>query len=201
MGDNYKVIFRNNSVNFGTVCLYQTEPTLNINVMSLAWITQPVHPTTIAELSWNLDYSFVWSETGQLKPGVIFKASQSWNADLKDNNKVTLIHKYGAFTFTDQTRGSAGELQIVGDYSIPLFQASVGIGMAGSGILASQAQPNINYFFRMHPKYWITFGTYEQGEVLDTSKITNSARIDFPVNVNIVIATLNQDNTWTIEYE
>lgn len=198
MSDAYTVIFKNNSVNFGSVCLYQSDPTLTTDVMSLAWLTKPAHPTTTVELTWNIDYSFVWSETGELIPGVVFKAYQTWAADLRDNNKVRFSYKNGAFTFEGLGRGNSGELLIEGDYTLPLNQASVGIGMSGAGTFVSQAQPNINFFYQPHPKYWITFGTFEQGEVLDTTKITNKAEIIFPANIYTMVATLNQDNTWTI---
>lgn len=199
MSDSYKVIFKNNSVNLGSVCLYQDDPALATNVMSLAWLTKVAHPTTTVEISWNIDYNFVWSETGELVPGIIFKAYQTWDADLRDNNKVRFAYKDGAFTFEALDRGNAGELLIEGDYSLPLNQASVGIGMSGAGTFISQAQSNINTFYQPHPLYWITFGTYDQGEVLDITKITNKALIEFPANVYTMVATLNQDNSWTVE--
>jgi len=200
-GVKYSVQFRNHSSNNGSVCVYQTQPDLSSNVMSLAWFTQYVYQTSTATYSWSIDYSFVWAETGELMPGITFLDTQNWSADLSTTNKVTFTHdaQHGAYTFKDQTAGSAGSLTIVEDNTIPLKQASVGIGMSGAGTFVVQAQPNLSLIFTPHPQYWITFGNYTQGEVLDITSITNAALLSFPTGVYSLVATLNQDNTWTIE--
>ena len=51
-----------------------------------------------------MDYNFVWSETGPLKPGAIFAASQSPSANLADENKITLTH-HVVYDFMGQTKG------------------------------------------------------------------------------------------------
>jgi hypothetical protein len=172
-------------------------------VQTLAWFTKPLFPSTVANFIWQIDYSFVWSETGVLKPGVLFEASQVWDADPSDMNAnqvlFTLLQQ--AYTFE---HGMAvptpqlGTLYIKEDATIPLRQASIGIGMAGSGTFAVQAQPNQLLTFTPHPRYWITAGTYEQGEVLDVGAISEAAEITFPPNIYQVTAILNQDNTWTV---
>jgi len=71
--------------------------------------------------------------------------------------------------------------------------------MSGSGTFVVQAQPNMNAIFTFHPEYWITFGNFKEGEVLDITQITNKAQITFPPNIYSMAAILNQDNTWTIK--
>lgn len=198
----YSVTFVNKSTNSGDVCIYQTNPTLVQGVMTLAWIAKSAHPTTSIQFEWYDDYDFVWSEKGELEPGIIFKASQVWSADLNNSNKVGFTLVDDAYTFRDQTRGLPGDLFIEMDHNIPLNKASVGIGMSGSATFAANAQPNITLSF--HPdssSYWITFGSYEMGEVLDVTQITNKAQLNFPANIYSLTATLNQDNTWTIEVD
>ena len=88
MTTNYSVDFINNSVNAGDVCIYQTQPDIGVyNVMSLAWIAKKAASHSEIKFTWGIDYSFVWSETGELKPGVIFDASQVVDADLDVNKR------------------------------------------------------------------------------------------------------------------
>lgn len=196
---NYSLTFINNSDQEGDACVYQQDPDLGVaNVQSLAWFTKAANPTTTVEFDWSIDYSFVWSETGNLVPGVVFIASQAWAADLSTTNQVTFTNN-GAFTFENQTVGAGeGNLYITEDGTIPVDVASVGIGMSGFGTFAVDAEPNYNLVFTPHPEYWITFGTYTQGEVMNISESTNAAQISFPANVYAMTATLNADNTWTI---
>lgn len=196
----YTLLVKNNSTLEGDICVYQTSPDINDpKVMSLAWFSEHAHPTTNLKFDWNLDYCFIWDETGVLKPGITFEASQMWKANLAGNNKVTLTYKNGAFTFSNQEAGpSDGILYIGEDRTIPIDTASVGIGMSGAGTFVSQASPNMNLSFTPHPVYWVTCGTFKQGQVLDTTEITNAAQVEFPPNVYTMLATLNPDNTWTV---
>lgn len=202
---DYRLKVINNSTNYSDFCVYQQDPDLGVpDVHTLAWFSKPLFPSTVANFTWEIDYSFVWSETGVLRPGVLFEASQVWYADPGDmkQNQVLFTHLQQAYTFE---HGDAvgtpqrGTLYIKEMSTIPLKQASVGIGMAGSGTFAVQAEPNQTLTFTPHPRYWITAGTYEQGEVLDIGAISDSAEIDFPPNVYNMTAILNPDNTWTVE--
>lgn len=198
MSTKYELHFINNSTNDGDVCVYQKDPDIGVaDVMSLAWLTKRLHTNSTVVFDWDIDYSFVWSETGKLKPKVHFNASQVLQADLSDNNKVTFDYD-GAYMFTDQTSGAEGELHIKENSTIPMKMASVGIGMSGKGTFVVQAQPNENLSFRPHPKYWITFGNFTEGMVLDITEITNDKEIVFPPNVYSMTAILNQDNSWTV---
>ncbi|WP_309112228.1 hypothetical protein [Saccharothrix sp.] len=211
-GTQYTLRVVNDSTNLTDMCVYQQDPNIGApNVMSLAWFTKPAYPTTTVVFRWTIDYSFIWSETGQLKPGVFFDASQIWPADpsiigvaseRKAGNQIGFSHpSEGAYTFTSTPTANAqrGTLYIDENATIPLKEASVGIGMSGSGTFATQAQPNIHLSFTPHPTYWLTAGTYQQGEVLDVQSITNPVEIHFPPNVYSMTATLHEDNSWTVD--
>ena len=199
---NYTLSFINNSSMSGTVCIYQKPVDIGVpNAMSLAWLTYDCTPDTEVDLTWAIDYSFVWSKTGVLKPGVMFKATQKKQADLDRNNKITFTNTEHGLTFKDQTDGPNGTLWIDQDRTIAVNTASVGIGMSGEGIFAVQAQPNIHLGFTPHPNYWITFGDFEKGLVLDTQQITDPANIKFPYGVYQMYAILGPDNRWTITQE
>jgi hypothetical protein len=196
----YSITFQNYSTNFGNVCIYQTDPNLGPDVMSLAWFAKPTHPTTEESFTWTIDYGFIWDETGELVPGVVFDASQVWPADLTQNNKIKFSRTNDAYTFSDLSKGSiSGVLEIDEDDTIPLKRASIGISMAGAGTFVKQAQPNMTLFFEPHPEYWITFGNFEPGEVLNITEITNKQRIEFDPGVFAITAILNKDNTWKIK--
>lgn len=201
-GFQYTVIFKNNSPTPGTASLYQQDPGFGNMAMPLVWMAKYAYPTTRVSFQWQIEYGFVWSQTGPLTPGTVVSASQYWNADLTTSNQVTLTYdaQHGAFTFKDLTQGQQpGSLTVVQDGTIPPNVASVGIGMAGSAIYLIQAMPNVQAVFTPHPEYWIAFGNYVEGEVIDVGSMTTPAQIQFPANVYSMTAILNPDLTWTIE--
>jgi len=184
----------------GNICVYQQDPDVsNPYVMSLAWFTKLTNPGTKASFTWGINYSFVWDETGELIPGVIFDASQTLPASLSHKNNITLSKADGAYQFTSQTSTSnSGTLYIKNEFTVPPLEASVGIGMSGAGTFVKQAQPNMTFDFTPHPEYWVTFGDFEKGQVLDITEITNNAPVAFPPNVYAMDVILDQSNQWTV---
>lgn len=134
-------------------------------------------------------YDINLTSSGEHVPGI----------DQTGINSVTFDYNQGAYTLTNLVNnGMPGKLEIYEDSTIPLNQASVGVAMAGAGTFVREAQPNQHLSFTPHPEYWITFGNYEQGEVLDVTEITDSQKIDSPAGVYSMKVTLNEDNTWTV---
>jgi len=200
---NYSLTVTNNSTQFRDLCVYQKPVDLGVpNAMALAWLTAPAWPGTTVTFNWELDYCFVWSQTGSLKPGVTFKAQQTVAAD-PDNlnaNQTLFDYRAGAFLFSP---GNAigtpelGSLYIRELPSIPTGTATVGIGMSNAGVFAVEAQPNLNLVFTPHPEYWVTAGTFEQGEVLDIEQITNEAAVPYDGTFDMT-AVLTSTNTWQV---
>jgi len=201
MGTQYTLRFINNSQNTAVACVYQTDPDIGVpNVMSLAWFAKGAAPTTHVAFTWQIDYCFVWSEVGTLAPGVMFDASQAWDADLLASNQVSFTCQGGVYTFANQQAGpSPGSLTILEDSTLPANQAAVGIGVSKKPAYVVQAQPNWNLTFRPKPRYFITFGTFLEGEVLDVQSISHKAEVRFPPNVYSMTAILNPDNTWNVK--
>jgi len=132
---------------------------------------------------------------------VRFEASQALDADPSRMNQITLGYNGNDYQFSRQTGGGQpGSLSINEDGSIPYNanDVAVGFGMSGSGTFLQQARPNVRINYTPQPQYWIVFGNYEQGAVLDVNELTNTARIDFPTGVSSMKATLGPDNKWTI---
>ncbi len=49
--------------------------------------------------------------------------------------------------------------------------------MAGSGTFAVQAQPNMTAVFTPHPNYWVIFGNFENGDVMDIQDVTQAVEV------------------------
>lgn len=193
---NYQLTLVNNTATFGTFCLYQGGS--GTMASSLAWFTKNAAPTSQITLTWGIDYSFVWGETGVLEPGVVFNATQTWPADLTTQNIVTLTMVNQTVTFTDlRSGGQAGTLSIAAGSSIPPGMLSVGTGMSGRATLATQVSPNMQYIFQPHPHYYVAFGDFQAGQVLDPATMTNAFEVVFPPNIFSMTVTLNADGTWT----
>ncbi|MGZ4954893.1 MAG: hypothetical protein ACXV8Q_07250 [Methylobacter sp.] len=203
-GVTYTLTVVNNSSNPFNFAVFQKDPNIGVsNVFSLAWFTKYCYPGTTAKFKWTIDYNFVWCETGELIPGVIFDATQTPAAGLESNNQISLDYDSinSAYFFnppTPSTQPPLGILRIQETPNVPLKQASVGIGMSNAGTFVVQAEPNLTLNFTPHPKYYVLAGTFTQGQVLDTSETTKAPEVAFPAGVYQMTATLNQDNTWTI---
>ncbi len=197
-GRVYTVVFMNNFKESGDVCIYQADG-ISSNIMSLAWLVKTVHPTTLLGFQWTYDYDFVWAETGPLNINDIFNATQTWEANLSDKNEVKLAKHDSVYTFEDLTRGpKEGRLYIRTEWTLPSNQFSVGIGMSGLASLVVQAEADMNLEITPSPKYRITFGSYIQGQVLDTDSILDWAGIEFPVGVTMMGVVLSRDHTWSV---
>lgn len=202
MATTYNLIFKNNSDQVGDICVYQTDPNIkDPYVMSLAWYAKRTNPDVTDKFTWTIDYCYVWDETGELIPGVTFEASQTVGGDLKENNSIEFTKENGAYQFDNLVtdKDYNGTLHIQCDDTVPPKEAAVGIGMSGAGTFVRQAEPNMGFSFTPHPQYWVTFGNFEQGQVIDITQISQVGQVQFPPNVYSMTATLNADNTWTVE--
>lgn len=204
---NYTVTFVNNSSITATACLYQVVD--GSNMTSLAWLCRPCASGTRFQFTWTATYNFVWGPPTST-PGGVFFASQTLSADPAGNNHVTLGCSGGAFSFSAPDPGpEPGSLFTTEDGTIPLNQASVGIGMFGAPTLITPAVPNWSLQIGAQPTYWIVFGDYTAGQTLDLAVIPGprpppppgtsaAAQIAFPPRVFAMTATLSAANTWSI---
>jgi hypothetical protein len=199
----YSLALINQSQFAGSFVCYQQDSGIGVpGALSLAWFAKIAHPTVKVYFQWSIDYSFIWAETGLLKPGIPFLPSQLVDADpqgKKGPNEIQFTYQEGGFTFSNPSKqGIPGALTINTIGGFPDYKASVGIGMAGQGIYAVQAYPQTTYTFRPQPKYWVAFGDYTQGEVLDINQIGNKVEVVFPSNVYAMTAIYGPDGNWTI---
>jgi hypothetical protein len=198
----FSLTVTNNSSRFEDLVLYQKPDDLGVrNAFPVAWLTAPAHPGTTVRFTWTQDYSFVWSQTGPLRPGVTFSAQQTVATDpQKENDNHTRFEFRGdTFAFIrDDQPGRPGSLTIREQSSVPPGTAAVGIGMANEPTFAVQAEPNTNLVLTPHPDYWVTAGTYTHGEVLDTDRITSEAHLPYD-HTFAMSAVLDAAGNWTVQ--
>jgi len=214
MSTSYKLIVNNQSANDATFAVYQKKPDIEgaSNVFTLAWFTKYAYQGTTATFTWEVTYDFVWSRSGILKPGVIFTAGQTLPADPNSDdgglNKITLDYdpQNDAFHFKDEVSDPAASGSLVAKTSNdvpqssgnPTYAAAVGIGMSGYGTFVVQTQPNMTVKFEPHLTYYVVFGNFKQGQVVDIESIYGDALEVTYDNVFTHTATLDKDNKWTL---
>ncbi len=198
MSTQYTLKVHNNSSQTGSFCIFQESPDVNeIEIATLAWLAKEAHPTTKLLFDWTLDYSFIWSRTKSLEPGTKVFASQSWDANLKTQNKVEFDYNSNAYTFDDQAQGEQeGTLYINQSQRIKSGEVSLGIGMSGKGTFVVGSQPNMQVMMRPKPAYWIVFGNYTEGEILDIGTVTpNAYKLEYRGVTDLEIE-FTAKNTW-----
>jgi hypothetical protein len=201
----YSLLVKNDSPNPGSICVYTTSPDtqkIQQDLRSLAWFTKPANPNSQVKFTWDLNFSFAWAESGLLVPGVFFEAGEIIDADPSNDkkNKAYFDIQNNAYLFGDPAKAtvpSPGALGITTSGIIPNGIASVGVGVNGKAALAVNATPNYQFTFIPKIQYWLAFGSFHEGVVLDlNSMVRNICEIKFPAAVYGLQVTLQEDNTW-----
>lgn len=195
----FTINFTNNSDSSGAFCVFQqNHNSPNPQVFPLAWRVEPSAAHSKLAVSWNLDLYFFWAKTGALRPGVVFYAGENARTSFTERNEITLTKEERDYKFINpRDRRQQGELVIIADYNTVPNQASVGIGLSGAVAYAVQAQPNMQFNFYPRFEYWVAFGNFKQGEVLDPSQMT-AVKVDFPQGIFSMEVVLNPDGNWTV---
>ena len=200
MSDKYILHVKNNSTQIGSFCIFQELPDINVSgITTLAWLAKSAQPSTLLEFEWGQDYSFIWARSTQLKPGTVVRTGQTWSANLKTQNKVNFDYLNGAYTFSEQSQGDhLNNLFIEQSHRIKPQDAYIGIGMSGKSTFLVPAEPNINVILTPRPSYWLLFGDYKEGEVLNVTRVLDRAlKLDYN-GINFLNIELTDDNNWNI---
>ncbi|MGY3515536.1 hypothetical protein [Micromonospora haikouensis] len=201
----YNIMISNASALDGmNAILFQENPVLPSDAVTLAWMSKMCHPSTTIEYKWSIDYNFVWGQVGTLVPGTQFVAGQILSADLTQNNLVTLSYVDGGFEFgPTSSSGNSSSLIIKEDDTVPGpgndDQGSVGIGMSGAGTFVVPTVPNTGVEFTPKPTYYVAFGSFESSEVMDVSELTQPAKVVYPDGMTSAKAVFD-GKEWTISY-
>jgi rhizosphere induced protein len=201
-GRTYQLKVVNQSAQPWIFFVYQELPKQTADVFSLAWFASPykirVHDQVT--FSWQIQYDFVWTDTQELKPGVVFEASGTEECDPGGLNTTTFSLEPGPGLSSPEKGPPPGSLVINDASDVPNDEFSVGIGMSGTGTYAVQAGTNLKHTFTPTPTYWVAAGIDQKvGTVLDIETITENAQVVFPSAVYAMTATLRNNNTWDVE--
>lgn len=204
----YSIVFVNKSTQAGTACLYQgTEPLIlqpdadQSELFTLAWFTKKTNPNTKVKFGWNYEFCFVWDDLIDAEPGRVVDAGETVKCDaFTDNNFIRIEKANGAYRFKGPGNLERMGLFVHSENTVPHKEAVAGIGMAGSGTFVRYMAPNMMYAFmlRSRPQYFIAFGDFETGQILDVEKLPCTQEVTFPPNVYSMLVTLHEDNTWTV---
>jgi hypothetical protein len=199
MDSSYSLTCVNNSASEGRFVVFQKPPG-NPNFSVLAWFAKAAHPDTQVTFRWTTDYCFVWAETGVVTPAISFKAWQIVAADPETRNLIQLTQDaYAATYFTTPTdAGVRGRLTIQSLATVVPHRTAIGIGMSSSATMVLPAMPNFNVEFMPQPHYWVAFGNYFTGQILDIEHMTGATEVIYPPEVMSRTATLGADHVITV---
>ena len=204
-GEQYHLELVNDSNQEWTFYVYQKAPErTHEKIFSLAWLVSPfkVRVGDHINFDWSIDYQFVWSSSGTLMPGVVFRAGGEKPCKPSGKNHTKFSAPVGkAPGLSDAFKGGdQGTLCIEDGEYVPPDTFSVGIGMSGNGTFVDQAGPNLTHLFTPTPNYWVAAGREVKiGTVLDIQTVTKTDQVIFDHNVYSMKATLTQSNEWEIK--
>lgn len=197
MGQKYSITITNQSAHPDYFMIYQNDPgSFSPNAQALAWFSKYSHPNSVVKFQWEIEWGFSWADVGALAPGVVYTASEILTAT-PSVNKVTLDYDK-AFRFVDPDQGEDPSLLYIQETaSIPINSSgAVGITMAGETVYAVQARPNTSLTFTPHPVYYLAYGDFVDGMVLDLSSINNPLALNYDKGIYSLAVTLNPNDTW-----
>ena len=145
----YSVHVRNESASAWKFYVYQSPPEDTSN-LTLAWFASKykIGPGYKDSFEWNINYQFVWSASGEVRPGIKFEATGQTECDPDAGNT-------SKFTFLGDTPllsdaipgGEIGHLFIHDGPNVPSNTFAVGVGMSGNGTFVVNAGPNLKQVF------------------------------------------------------
>lgn len=201
LSTEYSLKLINNSAQSWTFYVYQELPRQEAGIFSLAWFASPYKMRVGTEItfSWEINYNFVWTDTGVLMPGVLFEAQGTVDCDPHGVNTTQFSMDTGPGLGLPEQGPPLGSLVINDAANVPNSRFSVGVGMSGVGTHAIQAGTNLRHILTPTPSYWVAAGNdVKIGTVLDIETITQNAEVKFEPNVFDMKCTLGSANTWSV---
>ena len=173
------------------------------DTLSTAWLTQPINAHSQYVFTWDITWGFVWSAQGT-GAGYQWSASGKLPANPVSQSGCAASFSYnGDFQLTPDLHDPSGDkLWITDAPNIPLpskQKSSVGVTLGGSPACVTDAGPNLGQTFTLHPTYYINSGSYVQGQMVDGSSVTAFQQLAYTGGNTALTATLNPDNTWTVQ--
>jgi hypothetical protein len=199
----------------GNVCLFQISDEWEKNeVYPVVWVSRPTVGVdgSVITFSWDGELSIACKsvlEYRSVKTLVALMESVfiSVTVDPKDRSKKAFMLSYNkdkdAYQFKQESTDLGDRTSVVlkTDLNIPRFpQAQAGLCMDDCFIAMVNLGPNLTYRINTETEYGLLFGTYRQGDRLNTDDIKNSLRFslgDFNEH-NERTVVLQSDNTFSL---
>jgi len=200
-GTEYSLHCINDSTVNWTFYIYQKMPQQPSDIFSLAWFVSPykIAPGNEIIFKWNIDYSFVWGQSGELMEGVQFNASGHKPCSITGANQTTFSMDNNAPQLsTPTTGGEPSYLTVDVADNVPNNSFSTGIGMSGQGTFVQQALQNAPQTYQPEPLYYVAAATQMQMGCVLASTVTHAWEFEFESNIYAKTATLGKNNKWVI---
>ena len=168
--------------------------------LTLAWYVLGCNPGNYANFTWTVDYSLSWSQQGTLAPGVKFVTGGSSPVNTSTGDRIKFALSGPAYTFQGKaaSAGAVGTCGVNSDNTVENGVCSVAISVAGKPVAAIPIQPNSAITFTPLPKYYLSFGSFVEGTVVDVATMVNSIELDYGgLGVFNLNYTLDARNNWT----
>jgi hypothetical protein len=203
--DTYSLTVINNSeIDRPTFAVFATLPaSSSYDTLNLAWLTQPIDATNQYVFTWDITWGFSWSAQGTAA-GYQWAGSGRLAADPNSTTECTADFSYnGDFQLLPATgKPNGNTLWIKDSPTVPLRDtkpSSVGVTLSGKSACVTDAGPNLNQTYTLHPTYYIDAGQYVAGQMVDGSSVSAFQTLAYTGGNTALTATLNQDNTWTVK--
>lgn len=199
--DTYSLMVKNDSRSPTDIALYQSDPGLSASAVPLVWQEAPLNAGAQTDLSWSSDYSFSLSNSADLQAGAVYHAVQTLSVDpgMRRDDSAELTDSQGVLGLhrTSTPKRSADTLSLEEAKTITAGDASVALDVGGRPASAWKAEPNQTLRFTPHPEYWITAGTYTEGEVINPLTVVHPLRLHLGTKP-VITVTLHQGGRWTV---
>lgn len=205
MPETYSLTVINNSeLQRPTFAVFATLPVDSAyETLPLAWFTRQIDAGNEYTFTWDITWGFMWAGQGAEK-GYQWQGTGRRPANPDSEDLCSVAFGYdGDFYFASQVREPDGaHLRIDDAASIPLPSeqaCSVGVTLDGKPACVTNAGKNLHQTFTLHPTYYLDAGNYVQGQMVDGDSTTDYLELEYSGTNRGLTATLNADNTWTLE--
>jgi len=211
---NYTIKVHNKSTNVQNFLLFNSNPTKpsNIGIWSNVWVKSPgvAHPNGEAKFTITSDlYAVCGMTDSALADGVSVSTSDSYVVNIKTSStsgtKVTvdIVDDGAVFDSTVSTTSTDGCYEIdTTTYSSTKYpNVFCGLGRKKDDgvvpVAVWAATPTQTYEVAPVEKFFISTGTYSEGDAVDVSSLGATVTIDFTGSSNTVATTtLKDDGTY-----
>ena len=192
--------FVNNSQHSGVVIVYQHPPnTATERAFAVAWQALSVAPASRAIFHWSTDYSVALGQSGNVAVGSHFVPRTTLRVDLVAGVQVTVNPSAGTLQITEQGGVEAGALNVSVLQDSTVDRSAVAVRIDGKPSLVVSTPPGVRWTYRPSSTYYVAFGHFMEGMILNTSLIPQSIAVQLEEGADEATVMLVPDGRLSIE--